>query len=149
MSQKRETESYQVNRCIDTILVLEEDTSLCKMIQRRLAMWDIAVTITNDVDECLTQCSQSISEGQAFAGAILDLNIAGEEVAVETLQKLKKMDPEIKAVVTSGSIDDETMINYKQYGFQGALAKPFEKQKLVKILRDALQVDLVSDRPAE
>lgn len=48
----------------------------------------------------------------------------------ETIKKLLEIDPDIKAVVSSGYADNPVMANFKQYGFVGALPKPYSINSL-------------------
>ena len=45
------------------------------------------------------------------------------------------MDPEVKAIVSSGYSNDPIMANYKEYGFSGVIPKPYNAAQL----SDALQ----------
>jgi DNA-binding NtrC family response regulator len=51
------------------------------------------------------------------------------------IQKLKEIDPAVKAVVSSGYSFDPAMADYRKYGFSGILAKPYK----IKDLGDLLQ----------
>ena len=44
---------------------------------------------------------------------------------IETINKLKKLDPDVKALVSSGYANSPVLSEHKSYGFSGALAKPY------------------------
>ena len=46
--------------------------------------------------------------------------------------------PEVKAIVSSGYSNDPIMANYKDYGFCGAIVKPYQMKDLVKIIKQVL-----------
>jgi len=48
----------------------------------------------------------------------------------QTLQELLEIDPDIKAIVASDYFNDPVMADFKDYGFKGALAKPYEMKDL-------------------
>jgi len=52
----------------------------------------------------------------------------------ETLAGLKKIDPEVNAVVTSGYSKDPIIADYSDHGFIGALIKPFDIRELSDML---------------
>lgn len=52
----------------------------------------------------------------------------------EAVKKLLEMDPEAKAVVSSGYSDDPVLANYKDYGFSGVIPKPFTQRDLSEVL---------------
>ncbi len=67
---------------------------------------------------------------------IMDLTIPGGMGGKELIKKIKRIDPEVKAIVASGYSNDPIMSNYKKYGFSGKLLKPFQIEDLEKeILR--------------
>ena len=64
----------------------------------------------------------------------MDLTIPGGMGGKETIKELKKVDPEVKAIVSSGYSNDPIMANFNDYGFIGVLNKPYN----VETLSDAL-----------
>jgi YesN/AraC family two-component response regulator len=57
---------------------------------------------------------------------------------LDTLRKLKEIDPGVKAVVSSGYSDDEVVATYRQHGFRSFLKKPYDIQELGRILDDVM-----------
>lgn len=56
---------------------------------------------------------------------IMDMIMPGQDDIQSCLKKLKNIDPDVIACITSGYTDDEKMINPREYGFAGALPKPY------------------------
>ena len=56
----------------------------------------------------------------------------------EALQKLMKIDPQIKVIVSSGYSNDPIMANYDKYGFKGVVTKPYEISMLSETLKAVL-----------
>jgi DNA-binding NtrC family response regulator len=50
------------------------------------------------------------------------------------MKKLLEMDPDVKAVVTSGYSNDPILAYYREYGFCGVVEKPFSFDTLMEIL---------------
>ena len=69
-----------------------------------------------------------------FDVVILDLTIKGGMGGVETVQKLLKMDPQAKAVVSSGYSDDAVTADYLLHGFKASLKKPYNVDALKNLL---------------
>ena len=46
------------------------------------------------------------------------------------MERLLKIDPSIRAIIVSGCVGDPIMENFSNYGFLGALKKPFLKEEL-------------------
>ncbi len=53
----------------------------------------------------------------------------------ETIKKLLEIDPDVKAIVTSGYSNDPVMAGFKEYGFSDAVAKPYGIEELDESLR--------------
>ena len=63
-------------------------------------------------------------EGEPFEVVILDLTIPGGMGGKEAVQKLREINPDLKAVVSSGYSNNPIMSEYKSYGFNDVVAKP-------------------------
>jgi len=50
------------------------------------------------------------------------------------MRELLKIDPDVKAIVSSGYFNDPVMSDFQKYGFKGAMPKPYEKSTLKKVL---------------
>jgi len=72
--------------------------------------------------------------GKPFDVVIIDLTIPGGIGGQETLQHLLAMDPQVKAIVSSGYADDPVLANYADYGFKGMVVKPYTRDKLQEVL---------------
>jgi two-component system cell cycle sensor histidine kinase/response regulator CckA len=116
------------------ILVMEDEASVAGVLAAMAKHIGYEVHIAANGREAITMCSQAREDKQKFAGAILDLIIGGEENGENILHKLKEIDPELKAIITSGNTEDPVMANYQEYGFDGALKKPFSLNSLAAAL---------------
>lgn len=52
----------------------------------------------------------------------------------QTIQELLKIDPDVKAIVSSGYFDNPIMSDFQKYGFKDAIAKPYEIKNLKEVL---------------
>ena len=52
----------------------------------------------------------------------------------ETTKRLLEIDPEVKAIASSGYSNDPVIANYGQYGFRGGLSKPYTTEELALTL---------------
>ncbi|MGB2698131.1 MAG: response regulator, partial [Candidatus Zixiibacteriota bacterium] len=67
-----------------------------------------------------------------------DLTVPGGMGGKESIQKLIKIDPEVKAIVSSGYSNDPVMSDFRKYGFSGIVAKPFKIEDLSEVLHQVL-----------
>jgi two-component system cell cycle sensor histidine kinase/response regulator CckA len=73
----------------------------------------------------LTACRTAIEAEQPFDLVVLDLTIPGGIGGVETLARIREIQPAIRAIATSGYSSDAVMAEPGRFGFQATLAKPY------------------------
>ena len=77
--------------------------------------------------------------GGRFEAVILDLTVKRGMGGRETLKKLIEIDPDIKAIITSGYTNDPVIAKYRDYGFLGAITKPYKANDLKELLEKVLR----------
>ncbi len=70
---------------------------------------------------------------------IMDLTIPGGMGGKEAAQKILKIDPDAKIIVSSGYSNDPVLANFREYGFCSVIIKPYIIQDLRKAVSKALQ----------
>ena len=58
--------------------------------------------------------------------------------AKHTLETLRKLDPDVNALLSSGYTTDQTMTNYKKFGFRATVKKPYRLEELSEVLHRLL-----------
>ena len=48
----------------------------------------------------------------------------------EAIRKLIEIDPDVKAIVSTGYSNDPVVAKFREYGFRGALTKPYTIDEL-------------------
>jgi len=74
-------------------------------------------------------------EGVPYQAVIMDLTVAGGVGGQEALARIVRIDPGVKAIVSSGYAADPVMINYREYGFSAALTKPYRLDELSRVMQ--------------
>ena len=101
-------------------------------------MGDYQVTVAKDGEEVIHLYQQALKEGSAFDAVILDLTVQGGMGGKEAIRKLREIDPKVRAIVSSGYSTDPVMSNFRIYGFQEAVKKPYQIQEMNKALNSVL-----------
>jgi signal transduction histidine kinase len=117
------------------ILIMEDGVQVRKMERDFLEKLGYEVTETGDGQEALECYKEALLSKRPFDLVILDLIIRQGPGGILTMEKLLKEDPSVKAIVVSGYVNDPAMEDCRNYGFRGALKKPFnlmDFQKLVE-----------------
>jgi DNA-binding NarL/FixJ family response regulator len=76
--------------------------------------------------------------GQPFAAVILDITVPGGVGGKEAMARLQAIDPQVKALISSGYANDPIMANFAQYGFSGVVTKPYTVERLKQALQRVL-----------
>ena len=120
------------------ILMLEDAAALHDVVGCALELLGYETVFTGDGGDTLAAYRQAREAGEPFDAVVLDLTIPGGMGGRKTVAELLIMDPQVKAIVTSGYANDPMLANFQQYGFCGALAKPYRAEQLHHVLQEAL-----------
>ena len=118
------------------ILVMDDEEMVREVLGRMLARLGYEAEFARDGGEAIEMFVQAQGSGQAFAAVILDLTVPGGMGGKETMARLLEIDPQVKAIVSSGYSDDPIMADFQKYGFSGVIAKPYKISELGKILQE-------------
>ncbi|WP_052507348.1 hybrid sensor histidine kinase/response regulator [Desulfonatronovibrio magnus] len=116
------------------ILVLDDDQEILEVVKEALDLLGYEAELVADGKNILEEYAKSVEEKNPFDLIIMDLTVPGGMGGLETMQKLKEIYPEVKAVVSSGYSQDPVMANYREHGFLGVLAKPYTISELSSLL---------------
>jgi len=120
------------------ILVLEDDPLVRNLIVRNLVSQGFEVTESAEGSETVRLYQESMNQGRVFDLVVLDLSIPNGMGGVRTMEKLRQLDPEVLAIVSSGYSDDPVMAKPAAYGFAAVLPKPYEPADMARLVRNVL-----------
>ena len=119
---------------VKRVLVMDDEESLRNLSQKILERLGHKVDTVKDGVEAVETYKKNMVSGDPFDAVILDLTIKGGMGGEQTMRELLKIDPDVKAIVSSGYFDDPVMSDFEKYGFMGALPKPYENKALKEVL---------------
>ena len=88
--------------------------------------------------EALEMYRQAMGSSEQFDAIIMDLTVPGGIGGKEAIKQLLEIDPEAKAIVSSGYSNDPIMSEYQDYGFKGVATKPYILEELFAVLNQVL-----------
>lgn len=117
------------------ILVMDDEEFIREVAIHMLGKIGYEVAVADDGNQAVEMYRQAQKSGEPFDTVIMDLTVPGGMGGKEAIQKLKKLDPNVKALVSSGYSNDPIMSNFRDYGFQGVVKKPYRIQDMSDALR--------------
>jgi CheY-like chemotaxis protein len=119
---------------VPTILIMDDDEDVRFIAELMLNRLGFAVVPAISGTEVIERYREALEAGLRFHAVILDVNIPGSMGGGEVLGRLKAIDPQVTAFISSGNPFDPLMVNPASFGFAGAIAKPFLTEKLRTLL---------------
>jgi signal transduction histidine kinase/ActR/RegA family two-component response regulator len=116
------------------VLVMDDEEGVREVLEQALEGMGHAVDLAPDGQRAIEIYQAARSLGRPFDAVILDLTIREGMGGLEAVQALLKIDPNVKAIAMSGYIDSPAIQQPERHGFKGALEKPFDVEKLQKML---------------
>ncbi|MBN1335722.1 MAG: response regulator [Deltaproteobacteria bacterium] len=120
------------------VLVMDDEPTVREVLEGMLDHLGFRAVLAADGDAALQAWRTAHEEGQPFHVVLLDLTVRGGMGGVETLDRLRAIDPSVRAVAVSGYSDDPVMSIYSDHGFAGVLPKPFRMKDLDRVLGEVL-----------
>ncbi len=120
------------------VLVMDDNEGIRFMTSQSLGYLGYDVEVAKDGKEAIELYKKSIDTNEPFDLFILDLTIPAGMGGEEAIKEIHKIDDKAKAIVFSGYSNDQAFVNYKKYGFNGFLTKPFEINELSEIVQKVI-----------
>ncbi|MFZ0050288.1 MAG: ATP-binding protein [Desulfobaccales bacterium] len=117
------------------VLVMDDEEMVREVLGGMLSRLGYEADFASDGSQAIEKFVQAKEANQAFDTVILDLTIPGGMGGKEAIQGLLKIDPQVKAIVSSGYSDDPIMADFRKYGVSEVIAKPYRVSELSKILQ--------------
>lgn len=120
------------------ILVLDDEEVIRDVAVLLLAHIGYSSEVVDDGVKAIEVYRKALVSDQPFTAVILDLTVPGCMGGKETIVELLKIDPNLKAIVSSGYSNSPVVSCCEDYGFKGFLNKPYSRQELEEILSKIL-----------
>jgi CheY-like chemotaxis protein len=120
------------------ILVMDDDEGIRRVASGLLEHLGCQVSLAGDGAEAVKLYQEAKNSGRPFDLVIMDLTVNSGMGGKEAMQKLRSIDPLVKAVVSSGYSTDPVMSDYEKWGFIGVIAKPYGLKRMKEILQTYL-----------
>jgi len=122
---------------LQRILVMDDEEGIRELTSQLLNTLGYEVTAVTDGVEAVNTYERAMRRGENFQAVILDATIRGGMGGLATIARLRNIDPSVVAIICSGYSDEAALAEFLQYGFRGALPKPFTRRDLADVLQRA------------
>jgi PAS domain S-box-containing protein len=120
------------------ILIMDDEDMIREITGELLLNLGYQVEFAKNGNEAIVMYREALDLEKPFDAVILDLTIPGGMGGKETIKELLKIDPNIRAIVSSGYSNDPIMAEFKDHGFGGVIIKPYRLAELSQTLHDVL-----------
>ena len=117
------------------VLVMDDEPSLLQVVTALLRHLGYQVEAARDGSEAIARYEEARKQNSPFTAVILDLTVPAGMGGEECLKRLQEIDPDVRAIVSSGYYNDPIVSDYRRFGFSGAITKPYQLHDL----SDAIQ----------
>ena len=135
--QNEDKEEPPVNEIDEKIkvLLIEDDIQIQNNILEFSEFYDeIELSSSGDPNKAVQLYKESL-KNSAFDIVILDLTFDGYNMdGLDILNKLKNINPDVKAIVFSGHSERPVVSQYAEYGFSGRLDKPLNLDEFISVI---------------
>jgi PAS domain S-box-containing protein len=120
---------------MERILVMDDEEMVRNVAVTILETMGFRASAVKDGSEAVDSYLEAMKAGTPFHIVILDLTVPGGMGGKEAVRKLLDIDPGAKVIVSSGYSQDPILSRYRDYGFGGVIAKPYQIGELGQAIR--------------
>jgi PAS domain S-box-containing protein len=120
------------------ILLMDDDDKICELTSGMLDSLEYKYDVVKKGEEAIVLYKRYLNIGRPYDAVIMDLTIVGGMGGEETFKKLHELDPDVRAIVSSGYDSDEMAKQFLDLGFCGYLTKPYRLTDLGRMLKEIL-----------
>ncbi len=120
------------------ILVMDDEEMIRKLATKVLNRLGYEPELAQDGAEAIELYKRAMNSDKPFDAVILDLTVKGGMGGKDAVKELLEINPQVKAIVSSGYSNDPEMTAFKKYGFVGTLPKPYAMNDLKDVLNKVI-----------
>jgi PAS domain S-box-containing protein len=113
------------------VLVMDDEPIVLNAMHKMLAGAGYDPVAAANSECAIATFREAAAKGPRIDVAILDLTLPGGLGGENTLAELKKIDPGIVAIITSGYSENHVLMHHRLYGFLDKIVKPFRREELL------------------
>ena len=120
------------------VLVMDDEEGLRVLLDSFMRSLGYEVETARDGAEAIVLCEDAIASGKRFDAVLLDLTVSGGMGGVEAAARIRELDPAVKLIVSSGYSDAAVMSDFRKYGFDDVIPKPWRAAEVSNVFQRVL-----------
>ncbi|MCD6224091.1 MAG: response regulator [Deltaproteobacteria bacterium] len=116
------------------ILVMDDEAMVLEVSAAMIKSLGYETAFAANGAEAVAKYKEAMDIGKPFDIVVLDLTVQGGMGGRGAIKRLLEINPQVKAIVSSGYSVDSAMAQFEEYGFIDVLAKPYKLETLGKTL---------------
>jgi len=121
-----------------SVLVMDDEELVRDVACRLLRRLGFEAQGVADGQAAIQAYMQAKEAGQPYDVVIMDLTVVIGMGGREACRRLLCFDQEARVILSSGYSTDHIMLHHRNYGFIGALAKPYSAMELAEAVKNAM-----------
>jgi signal transduction histidine kinase/CheY-like chemotaxis protein len=121
-----------------TVLVVDDQDGVRHVAVSILQALGYDVVSALSGEEALQMYAMRMHMGKPISAVLMDMTLPGGMSGDETVQEIRRLDPSVRPVATSGYFEDGASEQLMGRGYVGVLPKPYTAEKLSKVMAAAL-----------
>ncbi|MBI5381648.1 MAG: PAS domain-containing protein [Opitutae bacterium] len=120
------------------VLFMDDDPKISALTANMLESLEYKYDLARDGAEAIKLYKSYFNIGRPYDAVIMDITVIGGMGGEEAFHALRELDPEVRAIVSSGYDNEEMVQRFLNLGFCGYLTKPYRVTDLGKVLKAVL-----------
>ena len=119
------------------VLVMDDEEAILKLMKDLLTALGYEVECASEGSEAIDLFSRARASGRNFDAVLLDLTVPGGMGGKETAARIREIDAGVRLIVSSGYSDAPVLAEFRRYGFDDVISKPWSLTQLSDLLKRA------------
>jgi len=120
------------------VLFMDDDPKITSITATMLQSLDYKFDLAKNGEEAIKFYKRYLNIGRPYDAVIMDISVIGGMGGEETFKAIRELDPDVRAIVSSGYDNDDMAKRFLELGFCGYLTKPYRVADLGKVLKTVL-----------